>query len=78
MTTAELVAEKAETLVQSGTGTDQAVAEILDLTGTKRVSVVVARQHFQERLEENAEDGVATRAVELLDATLERGEWTIE
>jgi len=78
MTTAELLEEKAESLARSGTDTDSAVGELLDLSGSKRVSVVVARHHFLEVLEENAEDPVATRAVEYLDETLARGEWTIE
>jgi hypothetical protein len=78
MTTAELLEEKAETLAKDGTETESAVSELLGLSGSKRVSVVVARHHFLEVLEENAEDPVATKAVEYLDEALSRGDWTIE
>ncbi len=78
MTTAELLEEKAESLARGGTDTDSAVGQLLDLSGMKRVSVVVARHHFLEQLEEDSEDPVATRAVELLDEALTRGDWPIE
>ncbi len=78
MTTGQLLEEKAESLARSGTATDEAVNQLLEVSGTKRVSVVVAQQHFLERLEENSEDELARRAAELLDEALARGEWPIE
>jgi hypothetical protein len=78
MTTAQQLEEKAVALAQEGTQTDAAVTELLECCGQKRVSVVVARHHFLEVLEENATDPVAVRAVELLDEALVRGNWHIE
>ncbi len=78
MTTGQLLEERAESLARNGTDTDEAVHELLEVSGNKRVSVVVAQQHFQERLEENSEDALARRAAELLDEALARGEWPIE
>src|SRR5437016_470476 len=75
MTTAQLLEERATELAQEGMETDPAVGELLECCGTKRVSVVVARHHFLEILEENKGDPVAMRAVELLDEALVRGAW---
>jgi hypothetical protein len=78
MTTAQQLEEKAMALAQEGTDTNAAVSELLECSGQKRVSVVVARHHFLEVLEQNASDTVAVRAVELLDEALVRGDWHIE
>ena len=77
MTTAERVIEKTHELVRAHAGEDEAVPQILECCGAKRVSVVVARHHFLERLEENPKDDEATRGAELLTLALDRGDWTL-
>jgi hypothetical protein len=77
MTTAELVIEKTHELVRAQAADDEAVPQILECCGAKRVSVVVARHHFLERLEANPQDGEATRGAELLTLALDRGDWTL-
>ena len=72
MTTATTVYETAMRLAASGTETDEAVEEILNCCGDKRVSVVLARQQLVEGLSTAADERVAVRAAELLDHTLER------
>ncbi len=77
MTTAEIVTEKAQELAQGGSEIDEAVEQLLECCADKRVSVVVARHHFLEVLEENSGDPVAARAVEILDGALVKGPWTL-
>lgn len=76
MATSDQVAETTETLARSGVGIDDGVDEILKCCGDKRVSVVAARRRFEERMQQNPSDDVAPRAVELLDAVLDRGAWS--
>ncbi len=71
MTTADIVMEHALDLARAGTGTDDAVLDLLGQAGDRRVAVVMARRHLVERQDE-APDQSAARAVELLDAVLDR------
>jgi hypothetical protein len=72
MPTADAMREKALTLIQTDTRTDDAVQELLDHCQQRRVPVVLARQQFLRDLEESPSDDVARRAVELLDQVLGR------
>jgi len=78
MTTAEQLEARARELAEQGADIDQGADDLLACCASKRVSVVVARGHFGEALESDPNDDVARRAVELLDAALRRGDWTIE
>jgi hypothetical protein len=59
-------------LAEQGQDTDAAVRELLALCEDHRVSVVVARRSLSEG---DRQDASAARAIELLDAVLERGSW---
>jgi hypothetical protein len=72
MTTTDAVREKALSLAQAGTPTDEAVREVLDCCKDKRVPVVLARQQLHKDLEDRPSDPVLSRAAELLDHVLER------
>lgn len=72
MPTANVVREKAVSLAEGGTPTDEAVRELLDYCHDKRVPVVLARQQLLKDLEAPASDPVVSRAAELLDLVLER------
>ena len=78
MTTAERLEERARELAERGVNVDEAAHELLECCASKRVSVVVARQHFQEEAERNPDDPTASKAVEMLDAALATGNWTLE
>jgi hypothetical protein len=71
MTTAEIVRERALSLAEEGAPTDQAVTELLESSGDRRVAVVVAEQELLAALDADRSD-VLSRAVELLDQVLER------
>jgi len=71
MTTAEIVRERAVSLAEAGAPTDQAVSELLESSGDRRVAVVLAEQELLAELDANRSD-VLSRAVELLDRVLER------
>ena len=71
MTTAEIVRERALSLAQAGAPTDQAVMELLESSGDRRVAVVLAEQELLAELDATRSD-VIDRAVELLDRVLER------
>lgn len=75
MSTADEVAQTARNLAESGTGTDEGVKELLACCADKRVSVVMARRRFADELAESPDNSVASRALQLLDAVLERGTW---
>jgi hypothetical protein len=78
VTTAELLEDRARELAEGNAAVDEGARELLECCASKRVSVVVARHHFLEEVERNPEDGVALKAVALLDAALARGDWTLE
>ena len=70
MTTSEEVQARAMDLASADASTEQAVRELLDCCGDRRVPVVLARQHLLEG--ERAGETATARAVELLDEVLER------
>jgi hypothetical protein len=71
MTTTDQVRVKALTLAEADTPTTEAVRELMDCCGGKRVPVVLARQTFQMHLEETEHvDPVVNRAADLLDQLL--------
>jgi hypothetical protein len=71
MTTTDLIRVKALTLAEAETPIAEAVSELLDCCGGKRVPAVLARQAFQTHLEEtNHSDPVVSRAADLLDQLL--------
>jgi hypothetical protein len=72
MSTAEVVREKAVSLAEASTPTEEAVRELLEYCHDKRVPVVLARQQLLKDVEATASDPVITRAAELLDLVLER------
>jgi len=78
MTTAELLEQRARELAERGANVDEGAQELLEGCASKRVSVVVARQHFQDEAERDPEDPIAPRALEMLDAALAKGNWTLE
>jgi hypothetical protein len=72
MTTAQTVSEAAMEFARAGMPTDEAVTNLLEICGDKRVAVVLARQQFSGDMEARPDDPVPTRAAELLDRVLER------
>jgi hypothetical protein len=78
VTTAEQLEERARDLAQQNVDVERGADDLLACCGSKRVSVVVARGHFSEALENDPNDSVARRALEMLDAALHRGDWTTE
>ena len=72
MTTADAVRDNALKLAESGASTEEAIRELLECCGDKRVPVVLARQQFLKELEERPSDPVVSRASELLDQVLGR------
>jgi hypothetical protein len=70
MTTSEEVRKRALALATAGTATEDAVREILECCGEKRVSVVMARRQVRGRGE--GPDPMSERAGELLDEVLRR------
>jgi hypothetical protein len=72
MPTADAVREKALSLAEAGTPTEEAIRELLECCREKRVPVVLARQQFLKDLEARPSDPVVSRAVELLDGVLGR------
>jgi hypothetical protein len=65
MTTADAVRDRALDLARAGTGREDAVRDLLDCCGERRVSVVRARQELVDQ-------GGADDAVSLLDEVLAR------
>jgi len=81
MSTADTVAERAIELAGTGAETDDAVRDLLECCADKRVSVVMAKRHIEERMEESGDgeggdgDPTLARAIEILGETLEKGPW---
>ena len=71
MASSDEVRQMALALAEQGRETDAAVQELLASCEDHRVAVVVARQS----LSEDRQDASVARAIELLDAVLERGSW---
>jgi hypothetical protein len=72
MTTSEVLTEHALSLASAGTVGEEAVLELLTVSGERRVAVVRARQTLLARTEEQGGDEATAHAVELLDAVLIR------
>lgn len=72
MTTSEVLTEQALSLASAGTDSEEAVLELLSVSGERRVAVVRARQSLLARSAERGDDPTAVQAVELLDAVLIR------
>jgi len=72
MTTSEVLTEQALSLASAGAVGEDAVRELLTVSGERRVAVVRARQSLLARSAEQAGDPTTTQAVELLDAVLAR------
>jgi hypothetical protein len=72
MSTADAVRERALSLAEADTATQDAVRELLDYCNGRRVPVVVARQQLLKDLETRPSDLVVSRAAEFLDGVLGR------
>jgi hypothetical protein len=72
MATSALVHDTALALVHANADREDAIRELLECCGDKRVAVVAARQAL---IAESTESEPARRAVELLDEALLRGPW---
>ena len=72
MTTADAVRERALTLARATTDRDEAIRDLQESCGDRRVSVVRARQQLVTWLDSEPDQADAMRAIELLDELLER------
>ena len=72
MTTSEVLTEQALSLASAGAMREEAVLELLTVSGEHRVAVVRARQSLLARSAEQVHDPTTTQAVELLEAVLIR------
>jgi hypothetical protein len=71
MTKSEVLTEQALSLASAGTVGEEAILELLSVSGEHRVAVVRARQSLLARSAEEG-DAATAQAVELLDAVLIR------
>jgi hypothetical protein len=71
MTKSEVLTEQALSLASAGTVGEEAILELLSVSGEHRVAVVRARQSLLARSAEQG-DASTAQAVELLDAVLIR------
>jgi hypothetical protein len=69
MTTADSVMERAVDLARLGAGTQEGVTELLACSGERRVALVMAKHHLQERLTEHPNE-TDQRAIDLLGEAL--------
>jgi len=72
MTTGDIVRERALELARTETDREQAVSELLESCGGRRVPVVSARQNLISSLDSEPSTEDAMRAIEFLDELLER------
>ncbi len=72
MTTADAVREHALTLAKSQTDHEEAVRDLQEFCGGRRVSAVRARQQMLAWLDSETDQPDAMRAIELLDELLTR------
>jgi hypothetical protein len=77
MTTPDEVLQRALALAAGDFLTEDAVAELLDCSAGRRVSMVLARQRIEEALRVTPDDLVKARAMSLLDGALEQGSWDV-
>jgi hypothetical protein len=71
MTTSEIVRDRALELARSGMPLDEAVTELTEACGGRRVAAVRARQELAAMLDRN-EASEAQASIELLDEVLVR------
>jgi hypothetical protein len=72
MTTADAVRERALALARAQTERTEALRELRDCCGDRRVSAVRARQQLVAWLDSEPDQSDAMRAIELLDELLDR------
>jgi len=72
MTTADIVRERAMELARMRTDRTEAIADLLDTCGGRRVAAVRARQQLDAWLDSEQDQADAMRAIELMDEVLER------
>ena len=72
MTTADAVRERALSLARSGVEREDALRDLQDCCGDRRVSVVRARQQLTTWLDSERDQADAMRAIGLLDELLDR------
>jgi hypothetical protein len=72
MSTADDVRERALTLARAMTDRDEALRDLQDCCGDRRVSVVRARQQLVAWVDSEPDQADAMRAIELLDELLGR------
>ncbi len=72
MTTADIVRERALSLARSNTEPQEAVRELLDCSGGRRVAAVKARQQVLAWIDSAPDQQAAMLAVQYLDGLLDR------
>lgn len=72
MTTADAVRERAIELARSRTDREEAVRDLQEFCGGRRVSAVRARQQVESWLDSESDQPDAMRAIDLLDELLSR------
>jgi hypothetical protein len=72
MTTADAVRDRALSLARSGIEREDALRDLQDCCGDRRVSVVRARQQLATAMDSETEQPDQVRAIELLDELLGR------
>ena len=72
MTTGDIVRERALELARPETDREQAVSELLESCGGRRVPVVSAHQHLIASLDSEPSAADTMKAIEFLDELLER------
>ena len=72
MTTGDIVRERALELARTETDREQAVSELFESCGGRRVPVVSARQHLIASLGSEPSPAAGMKAIEFLDELLER------
>ena len=72
MTTADAVRERALSLARTETDRDEALRELQDCCGDRRVSVIRARQQLVTWVDSETDQSHAMHAIELLDELLDR------
>jgi hypothetical protein len=76
MTLSTDLEETALKLAEVETDVDLAVTTLLERSGERRVSVVLAEQHLKDRFTQHPDDPVNERAVAFIEEALKRGSWS--
>lgn len=72
MSPSDVVRQRAISLADAGLTLEEAVDDLLEFCGDRRVPVVVARQQILKELEEQPSEPLLSRAAEFLDHVLRR------